>query len=161
MKRTASANRHPWLDGLRKLPILAGCTERELDAVAAAMTPVTVPAGRRLVDEGTVGREALIIEEGHAVVCQGGAEVAMLGPGDLVGEMAVLSRGRRCASVTAVTPLKVHDASAAEFRALLERAPGLRARVLATAAARGLTTPAARVLEPQPRGRWLRRTARA
>ena len=159
--RTTAKRRHPWLDGVRELPILAGCSDEELEAFASTMTPVTIPAGRRVVAEGSLGREALVIEEGRASVSIGDAEVAVLGPGDVVGEMAVLSRGRRCASVTAMTSLKVHDASAADFRSLLERAPRFRERVLAAASGRGLVAPIPPVAGPAAEGRWHHRAGRA
>lgn len=88
------------------IPLLAGLSEDELDAVASAMTEVEVAAGEALTTEGDFGHALFAIEVGTAVVSTNGRRVGEVGPGDVVGEIAVLASGRRTASVVATTPLR-------------------------------------------------------
>ena len=79
----------------------------ELDAVArAAWEEVDVAAGEALTAEGEFGHSIFAIESGTAVVSTNGRPVAEVGPGDVVGEIAVLASGRRTASINATTPLR-------------------------------------------------------
>ena len=56
--------------------------------------------------EGDFGHSMLLIEEGSADVSVDGTEVRKVGPGDVVGEVAILSSGRRTASVVASAPVR-------------------------------------------------------
>lgn len=81
----------------------------------------------------------MIITEGSASVNQGGETIAVLGPGDLVGEMALLEHdgtGRRNATVTTTTEAVVYVGSRAEFRWILEAAPSVARKVRETAESR-------------------------
>ena len=68
---------------------------------------VDVEAGTTLVHEGDFGFAMFAILEGSAKVSREGAPLRTLGPGDVFGEIAVLSGGRRTATVTAMTPLEL------------------------------------------------------
>ncbi len=83
----------------------------------------------------------MVIVDGEAEVSHDGVPIATIGQGDLVGEMALLDesgRGRRNATVTAVTDLTVYVGTPAEFRQLLAAAPSVAERVRRTAASRTL-----------------------
>ena len=90
--------------------------------------------------EGGLGTEVMIIADGQATVSRktdtGDAVVATVGRGDVVGEMSLLDRGRRSATVTAVTPMSVYVANAAEFAGLLEALPAVAERIARTATER-------------------------
>ena len=89
--------------------------------------------------EDARGDEFMILVEGEAVVTQGGRQIATLGRGDLVGEMALLQergRGRRNATVTALTDVVLYAGSPSEFRRILEAAPSVAEKVHQTVAAR-------------------------
>jgi CRP-like cAMP-binding protein len=92
---------------LSAIRVLAGCPEHELDAIARVASEREVPAGEELTTEGDFGHALFAIEEGSADVTQNGTQIGRAGPGDIIGEIAVLSSGRRTASVRAATPLKV------------------------------------------------------
>jgi Cyclic nucleotide-binding domain len=64
-----------------------------------------VPAGKELVREGDYSYDVLAIEEGTARVERGRELVADLGPGDVAGEMGVLERSQRNATVVATSPM--------------------------------------------------------
>ncbi len=124
---------------LRDLPLFAHASRTELVAIRRQLTELRVSAGRVLVHEGALGNEFMILLEGEAVVTQGGRQIATLGRGDLVGEMALFhghGRGRRNATVTAVTDTVVFVGSPSEFRQMLDSAPTVAERVRQTVEAR-------------------------
>lgn len=90
---------------LKDIPVLADLTDDEREAIASLAAEVSVPAGKELVREGDYSYELLAIEEGTAKVEKGGALIAELGPGDIIGEMGVLDKSQRSATVTATSPM--------------------------------------------------------
>jgi CRP/FNR family transcriptional regulator, cyclic AMP receptor protein len=128
-------------DDLRDLALFSQASRSELATIRRHLTPLQVPAGRVLVQEGTRGDQFMIIAQGQATVRQGGHVIATLGPGDLVGEMALLDPhglGRRNATVTTTTDAIVYAGSRSEFRRILDAAPSVARAVRDTAAARTL-----------------------
>jgi CRP-like cAMP-binding protein len=121
---------------LSSIWLFSTCTARELRAVARALDQVTAPAGTVLCEEGTIGREFFFIVEGHASVKRNGRKVALLGPGDYFGELALLDRGPRSATVVADTDMVLLNMSQREFYGLLEDVPPLGRKLLAAMAAR-------------------------
>jgi CRP/FNR family transcriptional regulator, cyclic AMP receptor protein len=94
-------------DNLRAVPLFAEMADRDLRVIATFATEDSVPAGTTLMREGDFSNEVLAIETGTADVLQGDRTVATLGPGDIVGEMGVLERGLRNASVVATSPMRL------------------------------------------------------
>jgi CRP/FNR family transcriptional regulator, cyclic AMP receptor protein len=94
-------------DNLRAVPLFAEMADRDLRVIATFATEDSVPAGTTLMREGDFSNEVLAIETGTADVLQGDRTVASLGPGDIVGEMGVLERGLRNASVVATSPMRL------------------------------------------------------
>ena len=76
---------------LKKISIFSELTNRELKSVAKLMTELEVKEGRNLTKQGEVGREFMIIKTGSAAVRRNDRKIATLGPGDVLGELAVLS----------------------------------------------------------------------
>src|SRR4029453_18215564 len=107
------------------VPLLSGLTGRELRDIAKATVELTLDEGKEFVTQGGVGREAFIIVEGNADVSRGGQTIAQLGPGDCVGELALLDPGPPPATVTAATPLTVLVLGPREFAGLLDEVPTL------------------------------------
>lgn len=137
-------NRRTRIDDLRTLPLFADATDAELDRIDALMASIEVEAGARLTTEGAGGLDVVLVVEGRASVTRGGEEIAVVGPGDLVGEMSVLSRAPRNATVTALTPMRVSVMHLGEFDELLRIAPSVREKVERIAAERGGRLPASR-----------------
>src|SRR5580658_5897154 len=106
----------------RRLPMFAPLTDAELAQVARLVVDVAVPAGHVLTREGSVAREAFVIVDGEADVTISGRSMGRLGPGDMVGEVALLGRGLRTATVTAVTAMKLLVVDPASFGSLLDNA---------------------------------------
>ena len=118
------------LDRLGKVRLFSACTKKELAHIGRASDEITVPAGKALVTEGAAGHEFFLILDGKASVTRGGTEVAALEAGDYFGELALLDRGPRNATVTAVTPMTVVVLGQREFSALLDEVPGLAHKLL-------------------------------
>ncbi|HVL81664.1 MAG TPA: cyclic nucleotide-binding domain-containing protein, partial [Actinomycetota bacterium] len=97
---------------------------------------VEVPAGTVLTREGSPGREAFVIAEGRASVTLDGRAMAELGPGAFFGEMALLDRGPRSATVEALTPMTLFVLDARSFSSLLAETPSVVRKMLQTVAVR-------------------------
>jgi CRP-like cAMP-binding protein len=124
------------LDRARKIELLAQvslfstATQRELAQVAALTVPAELPAGTVLTREGTSGGLAFVIAEGEAEVVRGGKRLAVLGPGDVVGELSLLDGEPRSATVKALTDMEVLEISAQDLNRLLKKAPSVRRKLL-------------------------------
>jgi CRP-like cAMP-binding protein len=84
---------------------------------------VSVPAGKELVREGDYSYDVLAVEEGTAKVERGGRHIADIGPGDVIGEMGVLERSQRNATVTATSPMLLMTLTGWDVRKLRKTAP--------------------------------------
>lgn len=114
---------------LLDLDLFRSCSAAEAARVRSLLTMISVPAGTVLMEEGAVGSEFLVIHEGLARVSVAGRTVAMLGRGDFVGEISLLERDPRSATVVAATPLTFYVCHAAEFAGILDIAGGVAERV--------------------------------
>jgi CRP-like cAMP-binding protein len=121
---------------LHRLTPFAACSPKELEDVARLSDDVRLPEGTVLMREGAVGRECFVIAEGEAVVTIDGDEIAKLGPGEIVGEMSLLDRGPRSATVTAATPLKAVVMSTLQFAAITDECTSVAFEVMETLAQR-------------------------
>lgn len=92
---------------LQQLTIFRGLNPKELQQASMFVDETTRPAGWVLMQEGQAGQEAYIIVDGTATVSRDGQDIATLGPGDTVGEMALLDALPRSATVTADTEISV------------------------------------------------------
>jgi CRP/FNR family transcriptional regulator, cyclic AMP receptor protein len=128
--------REQYLNHLAAVPLFSGCTTKELRDIARATVELTLDEGKEFVTQGDVGREAFIIVEGTADVSRAGNKIAQLGPGDCVGELALLDHGPRTASVTAASPMTVLVLGPREFSGLLDEVPTLTHKIMAALAGR-------------------------
>lgn len=94
-------------DNLRAVPLFASMAEPDLRTIATFASEDSVPAGATLMREDDYSNEMVAIESGTADVIQGGRKVADLGPGDVFGEMGVLERELRTASIVASSPMRL------------------------------------------------------
>ncbi len=126
-------------DRLRDLQLFDDCTTDELALIDSALTEVRLDPGQVIVREDRYGAQLLIVAEGQVSVTRrsptGQQEVALLGKGDVFGEIALLERTPRTATVTAVTPTIVYAANPREF-AVLMSSPSVAATIRRTAALR-------------------------
>ncbi len=115
---------------LEKIELFSELSKAELRAVSKLMTSVTLKAGKALMTEGDVGREFLIVIEGEATVRRSGRVLAKVGPGDFLGELAVIAGVPRTATVTADTEMVVSVLNRREFGGLLDQQPKIAKKVL-------------------------------
>ncbi|MGH2670055.1 MAG: cyclic nucleotide-binding domain-containing protein [bacterium] len=121
---------------LGQVSLLEGLSRAELDAFARVVRVERVPAGRTLCQEGDPGHQFFLIGEGRAVVERGGRLVAELDSGDSFGELALLDRGPRSATIRAETEMVLFVVDELDFSALLDEVPALARKLLATLAGR-------------------------
>lgn len=107
-----------------------GFTSAELDKVAALAEEIEAEAGAELMEQGRPGSEAFVIVEGRAAGYIGGVMKFELGPGEIVGEMALIDHRPRTAAVRALTDMKVLAFDAERFRRLLDEMPKANLRVM-------------------------------
>ena len=107
---------------LKKIPVFADLSVEELDHIAALAAEVSVPEGKELVREGDYSYDVLAIEEGTASVDRHGDHIADLGPGDVFGEMGVLKREQRNATVVATSPMLLVTLTSWDIRRLQKTA---------------------------------------
>jgi CRP/FNR family transcriptional regulator, cyclic AMP receptor protein len=130
-------DRHVWIDEhLAAVPLFEGLSKKQLRRISSLMTRLDEPAGKVLTREGQQGYEFFIVLEGEVEVRQGDRLVATRGPGEYVGEIALLDKRPRTATVVATTPVLVEVLSRREFMSLLAQAPELSEQLLATMARR-------------------------
>ena len=108
---------------LKTIKIFADLDDEAREAISKLAAEVSVPDGKELVREGDFSYDLIAIEEGTAKVHHGDDTVAELGPGDVVGEMGVLERQQRNASVTATSPMMLVTLTGWDVRKLRKQAP--------------------------------------
>jgi CRP/FNR family cyclic AMP-dependent transcriptional regulator len=121
---------------LKRIWLFSGCTTAELRKIRGSLDEIEVPKGKMLVEEGRVGLEFFIIVTGKAVVTRNGKRVATLGPGDHFGEMALLDRHPRSASVVSETEMDLLVLSQRQFNGVLSSVPTIARKMLAATAGR-------------------------
>ena len=125
---------------LSKLDLFADCTRAQLQKIDGLTTDLSIPKDSVLIREGSVAREFIVIRTGSARVTRqlddGVENVANVGAGDFLGEMALLTGSARTATATAATDLEVLVCSVGEFRSILEIAPSVAHKVRRASLAR-------------------------
>jgi CRP/FNR family transcriptional regulator, cyclic AMP receptor protein len=130
-------DRHTWIDErLAAVPLFEGLSKKQLRRISSLMTRIDRPAGQVLTTEGQPGFEFFIVFEGEVEVRQGEQVIATRRPGEYVGEIALVDRRPRTATVVATTPVSVEVLSRREFVSLLAEVPELSEQIVATMARR-------------------------
>ena len=121
---------------LAQVRLFSAFNKKELALIARASDEVTVPAGRELVQEGAPGHEFFLILSGEASVRRNGRKIVTLSSGQYFGELALLDRGPRTATVVAETPMELLVLGQREFAGVLDEVPHLAHKLLTIMAAR-------------------------
>jgi CRP/FNR family transcriptional regulator, cyclic AMP receptor protein len=130
------ARRDAFIDHLREVPLFSACSRKDLQLVAKRSADVRVAAGDILISEGDDGEEFFVILDGRARVSRGGRKVAILGPGDAFGELALLDRAPRNSTVVAETEMELVVLGRREFADLIDEVPGFARKLLSATAHR-------------------------
>jgi CRP/FNR family cyclic AMP-dependent transcriptional regulator len=126
----------PSLDLIRGVPLFAAADDRFLERLAGEFMERTFSAGETIVEEGESGQTFIVIERGQATVTVHGQEVGRLGPGDAFGEMALIDKSARTATVRADTNVHGYQLPVWSFRPLVESHPEMVWALLETVAQR-------------------------
>ncbi len=125
-----------YLAHLAQVPLFSALAKRDLALVAKRAEDVTVSAGKTLVQEGATGHEFFVIIEGSASVTRKGRKVATLTAGQWFGELALLGREVRNATVTAASDMELAVIGQREFAGLIDTVPGFSRKLLQAMATR-------------------------
>jgi CRP-like cAMP-binding protein len=124
------ARKKDYLEHLTKVPMFSACSKKDLEQIARSGDEVTFEAGTRLMQEGDVGREFFVVLDGAGEVSRRGKRLGTIGAGDFVGELALLDRAPRNATVTATTALTALVLGQREFSGVLATVPALTHKLL-------------------------------
>lgn len=128
-----------WLkDGRKNLGFMGSLENAHIDEIIGCMSLGSYPAGAKVCVEGEPGDAFFIIYEGGVEVTKSGWDhpVGRLIPGEFFGEMSLLFRKPRSATVTTTKPTRLFALKAADFARMLDENPGLADLVKAIAEAR-------------------------
>jgi CRP-like cAMP-binding protein len=120
------------LEALGKVGLFRGMSKRSLARIDQVSEVRTVDEGDTIVAQGDTGSDMMVVLSGVAAVRRGKRKVAELATGQSFGEMALLDRQARSASVIAMTPMQLLVIDGGAFRKLLSKVPGLTDSLLAT-----------------------------
>jgi CRP/FNR family cyclic AMP-dependent transcriptional regulator len=121
---------------LRNVSFFAGFEPAELERVAELADEVEALPGAVIIDQGRVGQECFVVLEGQATVHVGDDLVATIGPGTMIGEMALVDHRPRSASVIAESPMRLVAFDTDDFKRLLTEMPKVHERVITMLGAR-------------------------
>ncbi len=116
--------------------LFSACSGGQLRSIRRVVEEVVVEAGRILCKEGAPGREFFFILDGTASVRRKGRKVATLGPGQYFGELSLLDRAPRSATVASDTPMTLLVLEERRFHGLIDAMPAISHKLLAAMAAR-------------------------
>src|SRR5580698_10175516 len=116
--------------------LFSACPANQLRKIRQAVEQVDVPAGVVLCEEGTVGREFFYIVDGTAAIKRNGRKVTTIGPGGYFGELSLLDRLPRSATVVSETPMSLLVLEQRRFNGLLDSMPGMSHKLLVAMSAR-------------------------
>lgn len=124
------------IDLLRRVPLFAGCRTSLLEEVGRLADEVDVRDGSVLIREGTIGRQFIMIIEGRVRIDRDGNTLRTLGPGEFLGEISLVDKGRTTATATTEGPARLLVMGQQQFNTLLDASPALRAAIMAALARR-------------------------
>lgn len=120
----------PSPDLLRKIRLFSELDEKDLDSLADEFNERRFSAGDRIALEGEGGLMFFVVDSGEASVEVHGDEVGRLGPGDAFGEVALIDRRPRTATVTALSDLVCYGLPVFVFRPFVESRPAVAWKLL-------------------------------
>ena len=126
----------PKIELLGRVPLFAGCSSRVKQRVAQLADEVDVPAGKVLIRQGETGQEFFIIVSGKIRIDRDGRPLRTLGPGDFLGEIALVDGKPRSATATAEEPSRLLVVEHRAFHSLMEADRSIELEILQTLAER-------------------------
>jgi CRP-like cAMP-binding protein len=124
------AGKDPKVDLIASVSLFTGLKRHEIEQIAQLVDEVDVPAGRVLMRQGENGDEMFVIASGKVSIERDGKVIAERGPGAAIGEISLLAKGPRTATVTTLEPTQILLAGHREFHALMDDHPTIRMGIL-------------------------------
>ena len=125
-----------YLDHLAQVPLFSTCSRKDLQKLGKASDEIEVKQGKVLVEEGKPGHEFFLIEDGTAEVRRNNRKVATLARGQFFGELSLLDRGPRSATVIANSDMTLVVLGQREFLGVIDEVPAMAHKLLAALAGR-------------------------
>ena len=124
----------PSADLIRGVPLFSDLDDKTVARLASEFIERHFDEGVAIATEGVDGLNFFIVASGEAAVTVKGSPVATLGPGSSFGEVALVDKSARSATVTATTPIVAYALSVWSFRPFIEQRPELAWKLLQTLA---------------------------
>jgi CRP/FNR family transcriptional regulator, cyclic AMP receptor protein len=116
---------------LRSVPLFDSLSKGDRRSIAQHADELDAPEGTELVRQGDFAYEFFVIEDGSAEVLRDGERIAELGPGDFLGEMGIVDKAVRNATVKTTSPARVIVMSEQDFRSMARTNPEVASRITA------------------------------
>ena len=116
---------------LQSIPLFESLSGEARSVIAQHADQVEVPKGTELVRQGEFAYEFFVIESGAAEVLRDGERIAELGPGDFLGEMGIVGKVARNATVVTTIVSDVIVMTEQAFRSLARISPDVASRIQA------------------------------
>ena len=124
------------LELLKRVPLFSGCDRKNIEVIGGITEEVDVAPGTVLMRQGDTGDAFYVIVSGSVSLERDGAAFRTLGPGDFLGELALLDHGRRSATATAAEPTRLIVLGHREFEQMMTDYEGIRGQVWASVGSR-------------------------
>jgi CRP/FNR family cyclic AMP-dependent transcriptional regulator len=108
---------------IEKVPLFSRLSKKGLEEVARIADELDLPSGKKMATEGDRGREFFVLLEGEAKVLRGDRQINTMKKGDFFGEIALVTKMPRTATVTATTDVRVLVINERDFATLLKNSP--------------------------------------
>ena len=118
------------LELLASIPLFSGCSRRELEQIGAIADETNVPADRTLIEQHEPAHEFFALIEGTADVRRNGRKVKAMSSGDFFGEIALIAKTPRTATVTTTSPARLLVIRGRDFDRVLSEAPSIAVKIL-------------------------------
>ena len=124
------------LQYLAQVPLFSSCSSRDLGKIAKAADRINMVAGTTIITQGTAGKQAFVLLSGSATVKRNGKKIATVQAGAIVGELSLLDRGSRTATVVCETDCELLVVDARHLFAVIDEVPAMAHKLLAALATR-------------------------
>ena len=124
------------LQYLAQVPLFSSCSTRDLGKIAKAADRINMVAGTTIITQGTAGKQAFVVLSGSATVKRNGKKIATVQAGAIVGELSLLDRGSRTATVVCDTDCELLVVDARHLFAVIDEVPAMAHKLLAALATR-------------------------
>ncbi len=118
------------IDLLKAIDLFADLSKKELSLLASSMRPESYAAGQEIVREGETDGRFFVLTSGTAVARANGKKLSTIGIGQCFGEIALIDRGPRTATVVAAEPVEAMSVACFTFRPVLKANPDLQYKLM-------------------------------